>query len=268
VQKLTLAGVSNGRVVLSSAEYLLWASCAPGLISEVFINFPDPWPKAAQQHRRLINGQFLALLASRMKPDGRLTIATDHAEYAAVIADSLENTPYFTNLLPTPFVTSDNDRLRTKYELLALNAGHRCHYFKWQRLADVPAALDFAIPQEVPMPHIILHSPLEPEEIARRFTPQEYSEGDVHVRIPMLFQSPSRPLLLLEAYINEEPVSQRIGVLIRQRSDNEYIIGLSEIGFPRPTRGVQLAIGCLGQWLVRQHQDTAVQQHNLPNFLF
>ncbi|HUM72239.1 MAG TPA: hypothetical protein PLK31_25735, partial [Chloroflexota bacterium] len=149
------------------------------------------------------------------------------------------------------------------YEQLALDAGSPCHYFTWQRNA-VPAAQEFPIPQETPMPHAILQSPLSLPEIADRFTPLHETATDIHVRLPMLFKSQQEHLLLVEAYINEEPVSQRVGLLIKRRADGRYMIGLSEMGFPRPTPGVQLAIACLARWMRTLHPDTAILHHNLP----
>jgi tRNA (guanine-N7-)-methyltransferase len=266
VKKLQAAGVSNGRVLQASTEYLLWACCAPETVHEVYINFPDPWPKGKQTHRRLINPRFLALLAARLCASGRLHIATDVADYAHAIAADLAQSPHFDSLYETPFVTQremPDGRVRTKYEQLALAAGSTCHYFTWQRNA-VPAADEYPIPQETPMPHVILHSPLSLPEIADRFTPLHDTADDVHVRLPMLFKSQLEKLLLVEAYINEEPVSQRVGLLIKQRTDGHYMIGLSEMGFPRPTPGVQLAIACLARWLILLHPATAVQHSNLP----
>ncbi|MCL4265935.1 MAG: tRNA (guanosine(46)-N7)-methyltransferase TrmB [Anaerolineae bacterium] len=268
LKKLQTAGVSNGRVLQASAEYLLWACCAPGVVSEVFINFPDPWPKGKQTHRRLINPRFLALLAARLPAGGRLHIATDVADYAHAIATDLAQSLHFESVYETPFVTEvdgrlPNGRVRTKYEQLALAAGATCHYFTWQR-NDTPAAHEFPIPQETPMPHAILHSPLSLPEIADRFTPLHDTAGEIHIRLPMLFKSQQEHLLLVEAYINEEPISQRVGLLLKQRADGHYLIGLSEMGFPRPTPGVQLAIACLARWLMTLHIDTAVSHHNLP----
>lgn len=58
----------------------------PGLaahsISRTFILFPDPWPKARQQKRRLIQPAFLAELRRIMKPGGTLRFATDVRSYA------------------------------------------------------------------------------------------------------------------------------------------------------------------------------------------
>lgn len=48
----------------------------------VYILHPDPWPKQRHKKRRLINPEFLKLIASRMIPNGDLLIITDHEDYA------------------------------------------------------------------------------------------------------------------------------------------------------------------------------------------
>ncbi len=44
--------------------------------------FPDPWPKARHQKRRLIQPETAAELARVLKPGGRLRFATDVESYA------------------------------------------------------------------------------------------------------------------------------------------------------------------------------------------
>lgn len=261
LQKLRHAQLDNGRVLQSAAETALWLFFAPHSIAEVYINFPDPWPKAGQQHNRLINPSFLTLLASRLAPNGRLAIATDIADYAHAIGDCLQTSPYYHNTYPTLYSHQNNDWPPTKYEQIAIDHGRLCHYFHWQR--NQQPADTFPPPQEHPMPHLILQSPLSLKEIKTHFAPLQFSFDDLHIRLPMLFESVNESLLLAEVYIHEEPMPQRIGLQIRHRSDGDYLLGLSEMGFPRPTTGVHLALKCLAEWLIGLHPDTAVKHHNL-----
>jgi tRNA (guanine-N7-)-methyltransferase len=57
---------------------------------EVFILFPDPWPKSRHVKRRLINQRFLdEILAPKMKPGASLVIATDHDGYKTWILSQI-----------------------------------------------------------------------------------------------------------------------------------------------------------------------------------
>ena len=262
-KKMKTAGLDNGRVLQADAQLFLWALCSPQTISEVYINFPDPWPKERQTHRRLINEQFLHLLASRMIPGGQLDIATDHPDYQPAVVQALCATPYFDSRLDTIFVDQDQERIRTKYELKAIAEGRTCHYYKWQR-NHTPAPNPFTLPLEVPMPHAVLQSPLPLTHIREQFAPWQTTHGATHLNFLEAFQSARDSMLLIEVYVVEEPLKQRVGLSIRQREDGYFVIGLHEIGFPRPTKGIQLAVKRLADWVLSLHEEMVLVDHNLP----
>ncbi len=261
-KKIETAALSNARVVQGNAQVGLQALCQPDSVAELYINFPDPWPKAAHQRRRLINDDFLHLAATRMPTGGLLEIATDHAEYAAVISQVLERNLYFENRLPSTFTTQDDQRLRTKYEMIAIEQGRTCHYFKWRR-NDKPAPNRFLVPKEFPMPHVIIRSPMSMREIGQNFKSMNEVRDNTLIKLMEVFQSYGDQTLLVETYVNESPLSQRVGLTIRQRRTGEFVVGLHEIGFPRPTAGIQLAIKRLADWVVGLSPDSEILQSNL-----
>jgi tRNA (guanine-N7-)-methyltransferase len=54
----------------------------PGvLFSELFILFPDPWPKARHHKHRIIQPDFLSEAARHSTPDSRLCFRTDYKPY-------------------------------------------------------------------------------------------------------------------------------------------------------------------------------------------
>lgn len=50
-------------------------------ISEVFINFPDPWPKLRHAKHRIVQTPFLQALARVVQKEGRVTLVTDSPAY-------------------------------------------------------------------------------------------------------------------------------------------------------------------------------------------
>jgi len=84
------AGLSNVRVVEADAREVLRDLLAPGSVDEVRVFFPDPWPKARHAKRRLVSAGFADLVASRLRPGGRLHVATDWPAYADRAAAVLE----------------------------------------------------------------------------------------------------------------------------------------------------------------------------------
>ncbi|MBK9050823.1 MAG: tRNA (guanosine(46)-N7)-methyltransferase TrmB [Chloroflexi bacterium] len=258
--KITQAGLTNVRVLHNPADMVLWLLVRPQSLDGITINFPDPWPKHIL--RRVVNERFLHLAANRMKPGAFLDIATDHPDYIPWVIEHLERTPYFVSRRPTTFITQDDERFRTKYEQIALDEGRVCHYFHWQR-NEVAAADEFPLPQEQPMPHVIVQSPLAPQDLVKQFERQRHQQGQMFISLDEMFQSTRTGALLVETYIHEDALTQRVGLTIHQRDGNRYIVGLHELGFPRPTPGVQLAIRSVAEWLCSLHPENQVLSHNL-----
>ena len=52
-------------------------------LERIFVMFPDPWPKARHQKRRLVQAETLAEFVRVLKPGGRFRFATDWKDYAS-----------------------------------------------------------------------------------------------------------------------------------------------------------------------------------------
>jgi hypothetical protein len=113
------------------------------------------------------------------------------------------------------------------------------------------------------MPHVVLHSPLSLDEIQAQYGRWQFSANDCHINFMELFRARAEEALFVETYIKEEPVTQRLGLTIRQREPGNYVISLHELGFPRPTLGVQRAIGQLAEWVLGLHEEARILHHNL-----
>ena len=81
-------------------------------LAEILVWFPDPWPKARHQKRRLVRRQFVQAAARVLEPGGTLHLATDIAEYADHMRTVV--TGEFEPVHDGPRVPT---RPRTKYEL-------------------------------------------------------------------------------------------------------------------------------------------------------
>ena len=85
-------------------------------LDEIFILYPDPWPKSRHEKRRIINKENLDLLLSILKINGILHLATDAENYFHSIR------VLFENCLETQIINSDNYNIRpdniisTRYE--------------------------------------------------------------------------------------------------------------------------------------------------------
>ncbi|CAM3598289.1 tRNA (guanosine(46)-N7)-methyltransferase TrmB [Kibdelosporangium persicum] len=75
-------GLTNLRLLRGDAVILLTDHIAPDSLSEVRLYFPDPWPKKRHHKRRIVQPDFVSLVASRLAPGGRFHMATDWEHYA------------------------------------------------------------------------------------------------------------------------------------------------------------------------------------------
>ncbi|NOZ77629.1 MAG: tRNA (guanosine(46)-N7)-methyltransferase TrmB [Acidobacteria bacterium] len=82
-------GVTNVRLVRTTAEDLLFRLLAPASVENLYVLFPDPWPKKRHHKRRLVTPAVVDAAWRALAPGGRLLIKTDHPEYAEVIGDVL-----------------------------------------------------------------------------------------------------------------------------------------------------------------------------------
>jgi tRNA (guanine-N7-)-methyltransferase len=87
-------------------------------VSQVFILFPDPWPKARHHKRRLLQTDMLNALARVMKDGARLRFATDWANYADWTLERVIKSPDFEwrALSPSEWKTPPLDHITTRYE--------------------------------------------------------------------------------------------------------------------------------------------------------
>lgn len=113
------------------------------------------------------------------------------------------------------------------------------------------------------MPHVVLRLPSDPAEIGRRFQPYVAEMGATHIRFVEAYSSLRDGKLLIDCYINEGVIAQRLGIELRARASDEIVLSLAEIGFPRPTRGVHYAIAALVDRLRVEFPSLVVVQTNL-----
>jgi len=81
--RVARSALPNARMIRADGRAFLEGGLSPGSVAAIHIYFPDPWPKKKQKKRRLIDGVFLEIAASRLAPGGLLRIATDHPDYGA-----------------------------------------------------------------------------------------------------------------------------------------------------------------------------------------
>lgn len=127
--------IDNIRMVRGDGIEVLNRMFADESLDGVRIFFPDPWPKARHNKRRIIQSGPLNLIARKLKPGGVLHVATDHADYAEWINELVEVEPLLEYKgWPWPECPQLTDRqVITKFEGKGLDKDHIINEYLWQK---------------------------------------------------------------------------------------------------------------------------------------
>jgi tRNA (guanine-N7-)-methyltransferase len=101
-------------------------------LTRVFLNYPDPWPKARHHRRRFVTQGYLTALARVMVPGAEFRVATDIPDY---VRQTLEEVPpaRFDLVSQAGLGAAWDDWLSTRYEQKALREGRQPHYLTFRR---------------------------------------------------------------------------------------------------------------------------------------
>jgi tRNA (guanine-N7-)-methyltransferase len=88
-------GVANIRVMDEDAHVILQNMIPDSSLDSVHLFFPDPWPKTRHHKRRIVNENFINLVASKLKTGGNIHMATDWAPYAKWMKDRFDRSPLY-----------------------------------------------------------------------------------------------------------------------------------------------------------------------------
>jgi tRNA (guanine-N7-)-methyltransferase len=129
-ERLERSGLTNARIARADGRRFVERALEPGSVRVFHVYFPDPWPKKRQRKRRLFDGVFLEVLASRLEPGGLLRVATDHVGYGEHLDPLLDSIPALErldwNALPEPPATH--------YELKYREEGRPIHRYLLRRV--------------------------------------------------------------------------------------------------------------------------------------
>lgn len=103
-----------------------------GCLTKVFLNYPDPWPKARHHRRRFVSPGYLQALARVCAPGAEFRVATDIPDY---VRQTLEEVPAagFELVHQAGEGGAWEDWLSTRYERKALREGRAPHYLTFRR---------------------------------------------------------------------------------------------------------------------------------------
>jgi tRNA (guanine-N7-)-methyltransferase len=117
--------LNNIRIYEYDAVEIFKQCIADNSVDKILLYFPDPWPKNRHHKRRIIQKEFVELIAAKLKCGGELRISTDCDDYADHCRKILSTVREFANangetaLLAEPFQC-----ITTKFKRRGLKSGH------------------------------------------------------------------------------------------------------------------------------------------------
>ena len=93
--QIEACGLTNVRLICHDAIDVLTHQVPDAALSQVNLFFADPWPKKRHHKRRIVQPEFVALLARKIAPGGLFHAATDWMNYAEHIEATVNTSPCF-----------------------------------------------------------------------------------------------------------------------------------------------------------------------------
>ena len=119
--------LKNVRTIEGDAFEVFEQMIADSSLDGVHLFFPDPWPKARHFKRRIVNQEFIAAVAAKLKPGAFFHIATDWHPYAEWIAEEFTKQSFFTG----GEVERPDWRPLTRFEDQGINKEHPVADFRF-----------------------------------------------------------------------------------------------------------------------------------------
>jgi tRNA (guanine-N7-)-methyltransferase len=118
-------------LTVACAEGATFARFYAPKVKEIFINFPDPWPKLRHAKHRIIRSPFLMSLLDIVEIGGRITCVTDDAQYAAEMEREFGKCPPWKFLF---HVHEWPDYGRSFFNDLWIRKGRNIHYLCYEKI--------------------------------------------------------------------------------------------------------------------------------------
>ncbi len=130
--KMKNYGVENLLIVCGEALTFTQHYVPTGSFDEIYINFPDPWPKGKHAKHRLIQDPFIAEMKRASKSSVKATIATDDEESVKRISKEFINAQQWVSAFEAPYFIADWPGYGTSFfDQLWRAKGKTIHYLQF-----------------------------------------------------------------------------------------------------------------------------------------
>jgi len=130
--RVTKRGLRNVRLINHDAFLILQKMINDNSISEIYMYFPDPWPKRREQKRRIIRPEALTEMRRVLVDGGSGIYVTDHREYFDAAAPLIAQFFRSETRIPGP-----SDPPRTNYEAKYRAEGREIYEVRFWKTRNV-----------------------------------------------------------------------------------------------------------------------------------
>lgn len=117
--------LSNVRILQHDAMEVLENMIPEAALNRVLLFFPDPWRKKRHFKRRIVQKEFVELVANKLEIGGVLHCATDWQDYAEWMLEKLQSSDHLTNQSSTGGYSERPEwRTNTRFEKRGERLGH------------------------------------------------------------------------------------------------------------------------------------------------
>jgi tRNA (guanine-N7-)-methyltransferase len=233
--------VQNAIVVRTQAEFMVRNVLRQNSLSRVYVNFPDPWPKARHEDARFLRPQVFELLSTRLVDNSEIWLTTDHPGYFEFALMSADSTGLFEISKPAPPAAALQTKYAMKWQGMKLEIFH-ARFLK--RTVSQQSFLPLMIGETMP------HSQLRGEIPAPPHEKIVFKGSNYNVIVLEGFAHNSKLALLTR--IEEVDFTQEILITVAKHDDGRVVAGLESFGAPLITPGVKAAVGVVTDWLEKQ----------------
>ncbi len=251
-RKAELANLWNVRFIPIDAYIAIGCLFKRNDLHTLYSNFPDPWPRKRHAKRRLFTQEFAFILADRIHPDGRAILATDSPEFRDFALENMLKDGYFASEFKSGYLKGLPDGYpRTKYAEKWLAEGKELYFLSFKLVRRPERPFVCPIKRSIIMPHVILKPVENGKDFVTAFQPFDLRDGEIFVRYVRAFLSHDMKTAMVEAYVGDWRLVQRILIAIKFRRE-ETLVKLDHINHPVVTEGVKLAVKRIAMWIAEK----------------
>ena len=135
IEKIEKTNLNNLKILHGDARRIL-EDIPDQVFDEIWIFFPDPWPKKRHSKRRFLQLEIIKMLHKKIKNGGKLLISSDDKNYIAWTLSLIFIGKYFSWLAESPsdWRLPSNNYFGSKYEKKGLKSDREPYFLKFLKI--------------------------------------------------------------------------------------------------------------------------------------